>query len=238
VACLLQPPPPYPQATEYYPTDWSEIKRAEFDRVVKQLDIQPFYLSELRQILTGSKKVFVIDNSGSMARGLTMTHMERGQYANGVVRRIDELIAFVKTAVPILALDSPDGVDFWFLNRPDGNAGPVLVPGVQAYEQVRQALEAPPLGGTPLVATLQAVQARYAPLLGEQGVHCIIATDGEPTEGPQALYDLVMRRPHPHTWIINFLICTDDDDGVEYLDHLDKHAPVRLCIPQPPPFLY
>jgi hypothetical protein len=82
----------------------------------------------------------------------------------------------------------------------------------------------PPNGGTPLVATLRRIQEHYANVIPEQGLHCIIATDGEPSEGAKVLYDLVMRRPFSRKWIINFLVCTDQDEEVEYLDHLDKHA--------------
>ena len=36
-----------------------------------------------------------------------------GERQESVVRRIDELIAFLRIAVPLLALDSPEGIDFW-----------------------------------------------------------------------------------------------------------------------------
>ncbi len=100
----------------------------------------------------------------------------------------------------------------------------MLVPGVHTFDQIQSQLMHRPLGGTPLVATLRRIQDHYTSVISEQGLHCIIATDGEPSEGAKAFYDLVMRRPFPRKWIINFLVCTDQDEEVEYLDHLDKHA--------------
>lgn len=218
----MQPAPGFDHPPSYYPPNWDDVKRGEFDKTVRQLDIQDWYLAELRQALVGSKKVVVVDNSGSMGQGLRNTHLNRAQYPSGLVRRMDELISFITIAVPLLALDSPDGVDFWFLNNPDGSPGPVLVPNVQTFEQVRPQLMYPPNGRTPLVVTMQRITEKYAQIIPEQGIHCIIATDGAPSEGPDRLYDLILRRAYPRNYICNFLVCTDEDSEVEYLNYLDN----------------
>lgn len=64
------------------------------------------------------------------------------------------------------------------------------------------------------MTTLRQVQQHYQDTIHEQGLHCIITTDGAPTEGDRALYDLVYNRQNAKRFIINFLVCTDDDSEV------------------------
>lgn len=206
--------------------NWSAHKEAEFQKIMRENEVQPYFSSRIRSVLSGSKKVLVIDNSSSMNFGLDETPLVK--QGGGVVRRIDELAHFVRLALPILALDSVDGVDVWFLNHFDGRAGPVLIENVHAFDQIALHLKKG-CGCTPLVETLSAVLARYQPLLSEEGVHIIVSTDGAPdqgiVQGGQMIFNILFQRPSPKKSVVNFFVCTDDDTEVAYLETVDKKCP-------------
>jgi hypothetical protein len=193
---------------------------------MREHDVSPYFEQRLRSVLCGSKKVLVVDNSASMNRGLEETPLRS---ANGAaVRRLDELVHFVRLALPVLVLDSPGGVDVWFLNHTSGEPGPVCVSQVHSFAQISHLLERG-LGRTPLVETLAQVLRTYRHCVDEEGVHILVTTDGAPDQGPAQghalLHQLLCGRPKPHRSVVNFLVCTDDDAEVAYLEDIDRRCP-------------
>jgi hypothetical protein len=138
---------------------------------------------------------------------------------------LDELVHFVRLALPILALDSPDGVDVWFLNETEGRAGPVVVKCVHAFDQIAYLLRT--CGGlTPLIETLGSVLSTYRQYAEEEGVHILVTTDGAPNQGPAQghalLHRMLANRLNPGKSVVNFLVCTDNDKEVAYLEYLES----------------
>jgi len=206
--------------------EWSDGKLQAFQAIMRKNDVSPFFEQRLRSVLCGSKKVLVLDNSASMNLGLTRTPL---QAVNGAtVRRIHELEHFVQLALPVLALDSPGGVDVWFLNHVSGAAGPVCVSNVHTFEQIRHLVQQG-LGRTPLIETLTRVLETYRHCLDEEGVHILVTTDGAPDQGTvhghALLHALLSSRHKPHKSVVNFLVCTDDDAEVAYLEDIDRCCP-------------
>ena len=207
----------------YYSQSWDVYKRTDFDRICGQLEITEYYAKEFRHV-AGRKIVFIIDNSGSMNLYLKNTSTIQLR----PVRRYDELIEFIRIAVPILALDSPIGVDLWFLNPiqiPGTQTNMQYFPNIQAWSQIEHLFNIPPNGSTPMVDILTKCMTMYHSCIDEQGLLFLILTDGEPDEGPKALYKLIMQSHSPLKFIVNFRVCTDNDKDVEYLSKLDDKSP-------------
>ena len=213
-------------------------KLEAFDAIVGDMDIEPTVRQEVREMLCGSKKVMVIDNSSSMRQSVKSdeTHLKKlpryaGTYENKIVRRWDELIEFIKIALPILALDSDQGVDFWFLNEPYQDGRKKWL-GVQNWDEIKDVFAQNPRDSTPLVETLEDMQKYYSRngTLKERGLHCIVTTDGEPNgknglTGAKRFAKFVADRPEKEKFIMNIQICTDNDDEVEYLEKVDTDIP-------------
>jgi hypothetical protein len=217
----------------WVPQNFDEAKRQALMDVLCRFEIQDSLGNRIRRLLAGQKKVLVLDNSSSMCR--TIKHSSIVQQP--VVTRNDELLVFVGMALPFLVAESPEGVDVWLLNhvggQQHGHPGPVVIKNVQTVEQVRQHLQQP-YGRTPLVQCLQSVFTTYASSIGEEGLHVLVATDGEPDEangmpGRNAVYELLksgsLLRRNPARCIVNFLVCTDDGNDVEYLNQIDQLCP-------------
>jgi len=207
-----------------------DAKMTEFKRIFRNLNIEPLIEQEVRSMLCGSKKVIVIDNSDSMNRAITgETHLDPAQYG-GIIRRIDELRDFLRTAVSILAIDSPDGVDVYWLNDPFQRAsatGPYWRAGVHSYADIEHELAQPPHSGTPLNRVLGTVITKYCANT-ETPMHCIVCLDGEPDavngnrkRAQHECQQTVIRRPNPHRNIINFKVCTDNDAEVKWINKMD-----------------
>jgi hypothetical protein len=213
----------------YYAIGWDELKRREFDHICSQLEIGDYYSQEFRHV-AGRKIAFIVDNSGSMGGHLNQTSTVLADRRS--VRRYDELIEFVRMAVPLLAFDSPEGVDFWFLNA-------IALPGtlpkrqfqnIQAWDQISELFNIPPNGSTPLVAVIKECIRQYHHYIDEQGLLLIISTDGQPDEGPRALYKIIKNRPSTKKFTVNFRVCTDCPNDIAYLNKLDRRSPgVDVC---------
>lgn len=204
---------------QYYPSSWDEHKRMEFNNICNQYEIDAYYAQELRTIICAPVKVIFIDNSGSMNQCIKGT--------TTLTRRYDELIEFMKIAVALMSIDTPDGLTFVFLNPPYAGSPQNVFPGIHAWSQIANVFTQTPAGGTPLVSRLREHMDKLDDTITEQGVLFFIATDGEPTEGAKALSHIIMKRPKPRKFIVNFLVCTDNDKEVAYLDVLDRKA---ICV--------
>jgi hypothetical protein len=222
------PPYGHTMTEQFYPPNWNDAKRQEFDALCAHYEIHENYASEARCIMGGKCKLIVVDNSGSQAWHLnnTETRLCSGQ----PTRRYDEAIEFVKLALPILAMDSDKGVDFYFLNPVmiQGHDTGQYFPGIHVWEDIARCFSATPCGPTPWCQTLEWVYKTYKNAIAEQGLVMIGITDGEPggneRETKKNFYNMVKNRPNPSMNVHNFLITTDRDDEVAYLNRLDRKA--------------
>ena len=157
--------------------------------------------------LKDCKIAIVCDDSSSMNNSIDNTG----------VTRWDQLRSIVKTLVEIGILFGAKGVDVHFLNR---NA----VSNVMDPTTVDQLFQIPPDGFTPLVPVLEKIfQSGLSDHEGNKNLLILVATDGEPTDengtpNVADLKQLMKKVRHMKTAYVSFLICTEDIDGVAYLN--------------------
>ncbi|KAJ3342975.1 hypothetical protein HDU83_005852 [Entophlyctis luteolus] len=217
-------PPGYTIETSYdtKPND-EERRLALFRDLVRRHEISDFMARKLRR-LESYDIVIVADDSGSM----------RTKSSGGITdpfaplrTRWDELKETVAAVTEIASVLDDDGIDVYFLNR-----SPVR--GVKGLtSSLQTAFSSPPEGYTPITRTLRAVlhEKWYSrPPEGRKKLLVLIATDGQPTtpEGridKEGLKELLMyQRGQPGDVLVSFLVCTDDDREIEYLNEWDKNV--------------
>ena len=161
--------------------------------------------------LRGYQVVVVCDDSGSMNTPLDGTEQTRWDQLRKVVIMVLEVI------MPL----NPLGVDLYFLNR-----DPVF--HVKDPAQVQQIFSEPPAGYTPLVPVLEKVFRLPASRRGhDKKLLVFIATDGAPTDDSgietiDELERLMREKRQPVTTFVQFLICTDEPQYVDYLTGWDR----------------
>ena len=136
------------------------------------------------------------------------------------VTRWDELKVFVGYIVEIVTLFNPRGINIRFLNR----AGADLITD---SSHLGRLFEMPPLGYTPLARVVRDVLPLRDSSHENPKVLIFIATDGKPTddygdddlENFQNIMDIERDASNTH---VMFLICTDDEEVVEYLRSWDN----------------
>lgn len=205
--------------------------QSRFDALTSDLGLEYTIKQEVRHILCGSKKVIIIDNSPSMNSALNPkhTHLDPERFG-GVVKRYTELKELLKQVIPILAIDSPNGVDVWWINNPVKTGVLYWREGITAYDDIASEMEFElPSGSTPLVPVLQAVLDKYTS--HETSMHCMVFLDGEPDgreQGKRNCCDIIRNRNNPKKNIINFVACTDNDDEIAWLNRMDKYPGIDI----------
>jgi hypothetical protein len=155
--------------------------------------------------------VIVCDDSGSMETLVDGTQRTRW----------DELRSIVKIVLDISVSFALNGVDIHFLNG--RNLFKVKDPGI-----IDQAFAKSPCGYTPLVPVLKKIFTSDLARRGrDKKLLVFVATDGQPTDdngNPQVdeLKHLMQETRQSVTTHVTFLLCTDDQDSVGYLDKWDK----------------
>ncbi|KAI9335959.1 hypothetical protein BDR26DRAFT_518475 [Obelidium mucronatum] len=178
--------------------------------------------------------VIIADDSGSMQTRSTQTLTD--PFAKSLTRW-DELKSTLSIITEIGALMDENGVDVYFLNRDPirGIKGP-------HSPELDAAFMDPPMGYTPTTRVLRQV-------LRDKGVSTagashsvdrakklliLIATDGQPTNDSGALMKdelyqslLTERGPNPSNGsvVVTFLICSDDENEMRFLNGWDKRIP-------------
>lgn len=140
-------------------------------------------------------------------------------------------------ALPILAVDSPGGVDVYWLNNPMGTGRPGELywrKGVSCYEDIQTEMERDlPQGSTPLEPVLRAVRDKYTKSGPQETyMHCMVFLDGEPDgreAGKKRCRSIIVGRPNPEHNIMNFVACTDDDDEIKWLNGMDKYPGIDIA---------
>jgi len=120
--------------------------------------------------------------------------------------------------VEIGASFDPSGLDIYFMNRP-----PICGVTSKSDQKFLRSFASPPQGGTPLTETLQKVARQCG---GEKPVFLFILTDGEPNGGAtrfcQELSRLLKKESTNHTFKVQIMACTTDEDAVAWLNDVDR----------------
>ncbi|KAJ3136370.1 hypothetical protein HK100_001747 [Physocladia obscura] len=196
----------------------------QFKELILKHEISNLMALKLRK-LEAFDIVIIADDSGSMQTKSTSNLTVSDPFAK-TKTRWDELKETVAIVTEIAALLDEDGVDIFFLNRP-----PVRnITGPSAA--LDAAFQPKPTGYTPITSTLQAVlhEKWHGIAHGDRKkLLILIATDGQPTtstgqidkEGLKRV--LVHERGNvPGEIPVCFLVCTDDDYEIEYLNEWDN----------------
>ncbi|KAJ3296411.1 hypothetical protein HK104_001640 [Borealophlyctis nickersoniae] len=193
-----------------------------FRDLVQRNEISYKMAGKLR-ILEGFDIVVIVDDSGSMSTPCTQP--TRDPFAPKITRW-DELKQAVKIIVEIGSTLDSDGVDLYFLNRPN-------LRNVRHPDQIDQSFFDPPRGYTPIARTLRQVLTDKRHVLtsdGSKKLLIIIATDGEPTDdvgnvNKQDLRRVLDYERRPIDSIhVTFVACTDDQNTMRYLNDWDKNV--------------
>jgi hypothetical protein len=112
----------------------------------------------------------------------------------------------------------PLGMDVHFLNRP-------ALTNVRDVIKLATHFKKSPNGGTPLVTKLNEISRLYQdPTYHRISKLLIIATDGEPSDDEHHYpgFKNIMRQLVEQGFHIAFLVCTDNESQIEYLNDIDR----------------
>jgi hypothetical protein len=188
-----------------------------YAKVIAKHEISPFFAAKLRK-LENYDIVYVCDDSGSMNTNLAVHDMK-----TAAVTRWNEAQSIIAMTVELAALMNPkNGISVYFLNRPDLHC-------VTDKAQLEATFRNPPAGYTPLTRTLRRVFEDKKATLPERPVLIIVVTDGEPTTDTGAsdkdnFTRLLLSRPTPTRTPMSFLVCTEDNGVVAFLNKLDTEV--------------
>lgn len=88
-----------------------------------------------------------------------------------------------------------------------------------AHAELKKVFDKGPMGSTPLYNVLDNSIKKQT----GNTIHYIY-TDGEPDGGPEAVQKLVLERKDPKSCPINFMSCTNDDDGADWMKVIEETA--------------
>ena len=204
--------PPYEDMDKYY-NPMNRLKQ-----ISEQYEINQEHISNLYK-LQNFEIVCIIDDSGSMNNGITPNNINFSQPPT----RWDELKSKIGIVVDIASCFDPDGIDVYFLNKSP-------LKNINKSEQLFNSAQftSPPSGGTPLTKCFNTVLNDKREISKERNLLIIIATDGEPTDS-NGYGDikgfkkaLTSRNPIDNIFV-TFMVCTEDDDAIEYLNKWDNY---------------
>jgi len=161
--------------------------------------------------LYGYEIVIVCDDSGTM-----ITPVDEPTKS-----RWNELCEIVKRVLDIAIVFDSNGVDLYFLN-----GGEYLK--IKDSRDVDHAFERTPSGYTPLVPVLRKIfQSKLASPGRDKKLLVLVATDGRPTnddgdDNVEELEHLMRYTRKSETTYVSFLLCTDEQRCVDYLEKWDR----------------
>mmetsp|Transcript_48685 Transcript_48685/g.136153 ORF Transcript_48685/g.136153 Transcript_48685/m.136153 type:complete len:315 (-) Transcript_48685:208-1152(-) len=199
------------------------VDNPQLTRLQAVLDRFEITIAEAHDLvaLEGYELVVICDDSGSM--GQPAAPPSQRQLGKKSMTRWEELRETVSLIVEIGSCFAEGGIQVLFLNRPG-------VQNVKSSTDPRfaSAFQAPPRGGTPLTETLRSVAQQCASKQngGERPVLLFILTDGEPNGGTAGfkfeLRRLVRKESTSHTFRVQIMACTGDEEAVGWLDQVDR----------------
>lgn len=183
----------------------------------------PYYMNKYSSRLTGKEIIFIVDDSGSMG-GKLNNHSIPEKDANKImentrisyIRRWDELRYYITLAMKLALAFDEDGIDILLLNREKG-----YYKSVNNENKVDEIFNIEPQGSTPLYEKTQKIFNEH--ISGTNKV-IIIATDGVLSDRSKEDYKKLIKNrsgKNPKELPIVFMICSDQDSDVEYLNEMD-----------------
>lgn len=177
-----------------------------FKDIIMEHEI-PEKLARRLRVLADYDIILLCDDSGSMNTLIDGTQRTRW----------DELKSYVEIILDVATIFHPNGIDTFFLNRPHLT--------LHDRSQVDEAFAARPKGVTPIVDTLRPILASQRNRSRKTLI--FIATDGAPTDrqgniNVDVLKKVMNEERQVATTFVTFLICTDDNICVDYLNDWDE----------------
>eukprot|EP01063_Lacrimia_lanifica_P029775 TRINITY_DN45_c0_g2_i3.p2 TRINITY_DN45_c0_g2~~TRINITY_DN45_c0_g2_i3.p2 ORF type:complete len:381 (+),score=126.24 TRINITY_DN45_c0_g2_i3:72-1214(+) len=204
------PQPSRPRASALPPAD-DQINRLQC--ILSKYEVTIADVNDL-VVLQDYEIVFVADDSGSMQLSSMPTDQRVLGGAN--TTRWDEMKQTVQQVAEIACCLDHDGIDLYFLNR-----NPIY--NITSSDDARfaAAFAAGPSGSTPLTETVRRVVAEKGGT--EKPVLMLIATDGEPNDGPEAFKSAIRKalKCSAPKFKFQILACTEDDSSVAWLNEFD-----------------
>lgn len=202
-----------------------EDTRTPWEIFLGNNEISDEVAADLTEVLSSTKLVLLLDDSGSMATKVVEPGSAAQQAVGGPqATRWSELEKLASTLVDMLiAAPTAHPVDIHFLNR-----GTVI--DLKDRAPIADMFRTGPRGGTPIRMKMDQLCSRYGfttktkrniPTL------IIVITDGEPSDGSvdqlfQTLQRDLTRFPSIH---ISFAECNDNEEEMAYLDGWDTKLP-------------
>lgn len=199
----------YPSAPSMPPIYQEKIipKDDIFQDVCVALDIHSSYIEYMNKIMHYGNIIFLCDDSGSMNALNTDSNK----------RRYEELFENLEYAITLVkAIGSNCNISIEFLNNPR------VYTNVESYESVKYDLLNQSFNGrTPLITSLEKIYSKYN---SEVNNLIVVITDGSPTDSTHKsmFADTIKKIVSNKYFYISFLVCTDNDEDVEYLNNIDK----------------
>ena len=200
----------------------AQEKKNILDDFRKEYEV-PYYMNKYSSRLTGKEIIFIVDDSGSMGCKLNDYSIPEKD-ANKImkntrisyIRRWDELRYYITLAMKLALAFDEDGIDILLLNRKEG-----YYKSVNNENKVDEIFNIEPKGSTPLYEKTQKIFNEHKS--GTNKV-IIIATDGELSDRSKEDYKKLIKNrsgKNPKELPIVFMICSDQDSDVEYLNEMD-----------------
>jgi hypothetical protein len=181
--------------------------RARFQQFCAANEVPPAAQDDLFGVLTTSRVVLILDDSGSMAT--TVVQPGQSPWSMGPqVTRWGELERLSALLVNMVTSTTPLGLDCHFLNR--GSFENVTSPA-----QLAPAFATGPHGGTPLITAFRRVFAspKYmADLQQGRRVIVVVVTDGEPSDGDPGTLFMLLSRARPAGFCVSLAECNDNEE--------------------------
>jgi hypothetical protein len=204
--------------------------RARFQAFCAANEVSPAAQDDLFGVLTTSRVVLILDDSGSMAT----TVVQPGQSpwsAGPQITRWNELERLSALLVNMITSTTPEGLDCHFLNR-------------GSYENITSPAQLAPLfatgphGGTPLITAFRRVFAypKYlADLQSGRRVIVVVVTDGEPSDGNPGQLFMLLSRGRPAGFHVSLAECNDNEEVRGLLCGAEVATTMRGPAPPRPP---
>ena len=190
-------------------------------------EIKPDASADLLSVLSDTKIVLLLDDSGSMSTRVVDPGASAFALSAGGVQatRWSELEKLTASVVDMLtAAPTAEKMDAYFLNR-----GKHL--NVSDRSQIAPFFSQGPRGGTPLCGSLRRIFDAYqADMQAGRRVLVIVITDGEPSDGGvDDLFSLMESAlkygRNKDKLFVSFAECNDNEEEMAYLDGWDTRLP-------------
>lgn len=187
-------------------------KMEQLRKLATEYEFSAEAVEKLFEILNGVDFEIIADDSGSM--GLNLKNTSGDPYAPRKTRwqeLKDIIILIAKFAI----IFDKDGITLDFLNGGTYS-------NITSSEEIERLFSRNPSNTTPLVRKTKEVFDKCKSDREKKKL-VIIATDGCPDEGVHAFTQLLKNKPS--NVYVSFVVCTDNEDDVEYLNSIDRSVP-------------